>query len=328
MLTKAEILWSRSCPLNCSYCNMKRDKSNNLLLPEWFVGIDNLKELGCGFIAFYGAEPLADFNNLPEVVGYAEHSGIPTTVITSGCVPNLNEKLSKLIMKGAKSLSMSYDIVPLDDASALKSTKALSGLQYWQDNCPHYRDVAAIATITRENYMHIPDTIRMLSKKNIWFLFDFIHPDRQNPGTKCKEHNTKSLLFREDDFPRLRKVLQKVIDLKNNGFRVHTSVSFLTSIMVNNFDLLRHYDWMCCDSNFPSWVTVDCDGTVMPCDDFYKEDKHKIKIYELAENFGNWSKLQYNAVKHHCHGCCWNTHIDSHLIKAGSVSISDYTHTR
>jgi len=54
-LVKAEFLWSRKCALNCEYCAMPDDKENSLTVMEWIHGIDVLKELSCGFIAFYGA---------------------------------------------------------------------------------------------------------------------------------------------------------------------------------------------------------------------------------------------------------------------------------
>ena len=65
-IVKAEILWTRKCPLSCPYCSMANGRSNDLSIDQWKKGFDNLKQLGCGFAAFYGAEPLADFNKLGE----------------------------------------------------------------------------------------------------------------------------------------------------------------------------------------------------------------------------------------------------------------------
>ena len=67
-LTKTEWLWTRKCPLHCKYCAMATGQPNMLTLAECRTAIDTLKSLGCGFIAFYGAEPLCDFDKLPETV--------------------------------------------------------------------------------------------------------------------------------------------------------------------------------------------------------------------------------------------------------------------
>jgi len=65
-LVKAEILWTRVCPLRCHYCGMRTGYQNTPTSHDWRVGLENLKELGCQFIAIYGAEPLSDFSKLPE----------------------------------------------------------------------------------------------------------------------------------------------------------------------------------------------------------------------------------------------------------------------
>lgn len=327
-IVKAEILWTRHCPNKCSYCSMATGKSNTLSVDEWKKGIDNLKALGCGFIAFYGAEPLhdTDFYKLPHVVKYAEDQGIHTTVITSGVATDLAEKIVKLINYGLRSLSMSYDIVAPDAQTQAKSNKAMQTLSFFQKMCPDYRDVAAITTLTSKNVAHLPSVIMENTRKNIWTFFDIIHPDRGQEGSKCKNFpGIEKLLFRtKEDLLELDASLSCAMLMKRKKFLVHAS-SIFAEYCFNG--AAKKYDWNCAEhSCFPSWVTIDCDGTVQACDDF--SFNSVFKVWNIARDFETFSKIAKDAVLERCPGCCWNTHIDAHAIKLGVLPFSNYVHTK
>ena len=333
-LVKAEFLWSRKCPLSCSYCNMQDGRSNDYPLDKWIEGVHQLKELGCGFIAFYGAEPLVEFAKLPTVIQCAESLGIHTTVITTCQVPNVIEKFRTLIDHGLRSLSMSYDIIPLDKSSERKMKNTLAYLDLFRNMCPDLRDVAAIATLSRVNFEALPRMVRDMSARGIWTFFDFIHPSRGITSSKCRDTpQTANLLFRKEEYPKLLKVLEEVQELKESGHLVHSSRPFIEGMKLRlelNGEL---YDWNCSESEvFPSWVTVDCDGVVRPCDDFYwtgamyNESVDKIHLHELVKKFDQFSRHQRVFIASYCPGCCWNTHIDAHCIKHGTLPFSDYVH--
>jgi MoaA/NifB/PqqE/SkfB family radical SAM enzyme len=325
-LVKAEFLWTRVCPYKCSYCSMADGRKNIPTIEQWKLGIDSLKKLDCGFIAFYGAEPLADFRKLPEVVGYSERQGIHTTVISSGGVADFFGKLRALKKEGAMSLSMSYDVIGLDKSSKSKTTKALDGLRYFRElgTC---RDIAAIATLTKKNLSYFSKAIQELTNEDIWFFFDFIHLDRGQPGSKCKSFpGQEELVFGSEDIPELKKVLMQILDLKNKGYLCHTSRQFIE--LVSSRSALT-YDWHCGKSEvFPSWVSVDCDGEVGICDDYRPTVPKDKKIY-IWELFDKWSEFKSYWKEHvmPCPGCLWNTHVDAHLIKEGKLPFSDYVHT-
>lgn len=327
-IVKAEILWTRKCPLNCAYCNMADGRRNSLILDQWKLGFDNLKQLGCGFAAFYGAEPLADFDKLPEVVGYAESIGIHTTVITSGAIKNLKKKIDILYNNGAKSLSMSYDIVGLDQSSKIKTNKAIEHLLYFKEK-GNIRDVAAISTLTRSNYKQFLTSVKILSKLGIWSFFDLIHDDRKQPGSKCKHCPiTNELIFKKEDNPSFVNFLYSLKKLKDQGFLCHPSHGFM-DLLIQDPSKLQTYNWNCAqEKGFPAWVTVDCDGTVYPCDDFQPKISFPIPVYKLYDQWNLFCRTWKPIVKNICPGCLWNTHIDAHFIKQGKQPFSDYVHTK
>lgn len=326
-IVKAEILFSRKCKLSCSHCGMVNNKENTLSIEEWKKGILNLKEhLNCSFLAFYGAEPFEEFTKLKQVVGYAESIGIDTTVITSGIgIYDFRKKLKELNEFGARSLSMSYDITPYDESSRRKSKKTLEHLQYFKQ-LDNVRDVAAIVTLTSHNYIFLPLTVEILSEKGIWTFFDIIHADRGFSGTKCKGKPDNNF-FEERHILSLSNVLQTLSTMKKNGFLIHNNDTFFEVLKDNYLKFEDFYNWRCADyREFPSWVTIDCDGTILPCDDFHKRTPI-IKIHEVNKN--NWEELflilKSQILNSECR-CCWNTHIGAHAIKAGKESITDYIH--
>ena len=331
-VVKCELLWTRVCPLSCSYCAIADGRRNTVPLTEWFKGFDQLKQLGCSFIAIYGAEPLADFDKLPEVIDFAESLGIHTTVITSGCVSDLNKKLSELYSSGLRSITTSYDAVSQDSSSQTKSKRAPQVIEVFRSFGP-VRDSAIVVTLTRQNYSSLPLIIETMSAMNIWTFFDLIHPDRGQSGSKVKNTDL-DLLFKKEDFVPLLAVLQKVGEMKKKGYLCHSSYHFFETVKLVGAYMqtipdnpIAPYIWNCSDYEcFPSWVTADCQGDVHPCDDFYTTDAPIIKIWEIADLWDKFCTIWKPIVKEKCPGCLWNTHIDSHLIKRGLLPMTDYIH--
>lgn len=321
-IIKAEVLFSRQCPLSCSYCAMKSDKQNNRSIAEWCDGMMNLKALGCEFVAFYGAEPLTEYLKLREVIAYTENTlGMDTTIITSGAVPDFYDKLLDLNSCGARSLSMSYDPAPIDNSSKIKSDLAIEALQFFK-KLPNCRDVAAIATLTSQNFRVFPTMVKEMTELGIWSFFDFIHTDRGFTGSKCSTV-AKERLISKRDFGELAYMLLELLALKKEGMLCHTTEHFIDTMK----DLMIHgdiYKWSCKFQD-PSWVTIDCDGKVYPCDDFTGVHTPIDMTYLFAKWEDFCDERTLAVTKENCR-CCWNTHIDAHGIASGKVDISNYVH--
>lgn len=320
-LVKAEILWTRKCPLSCSYCNMATGLPNSRSLRFWKRGLDQLKQLGCPFIAIYGAEPLADFEKLPEFVHHSSNIGLDMTVIT---ILHDEEKLRILYENGLRSLTTSYDIIPLDKWSKIKSDRAIKLLEAFRSFGP-VDNVAVVVTLTRQNYKYLYDTTKQMTDQGIWLFFDIIHPDRGQIGSKAKGCNA-DLLFREEDIPSLISELSRILKHRDE-LMVHASKSFFESI-VQDPELAVYYLWNCADYDcFPSWVTVNCDGLVYPCDDFQPRVLG-IPFDKLAEKWSKLPELWKRKTQRNCPGCFWNTHLDAHHIKQGREDITGYVHRK
>jgi len=266
MITKAELLWTRVCPLSCSYCNMATGEENSRSLKDWKKGIDQLKQLDCKFLAVYGAD--------------------------------------------------------------VKTKRCIDGLEYFK-SLGNIRDVAAITTVTKDNYQGLLWMIEEMSKKGIWTFFDLIHPNLRHPGSKCKGENTSLLFISDQEKEDLVSVLERVLVMKKEGFLCHTTSNFVNTLKtLLNTPEKDLYSWNCyrC-KEFPSWVTINPDGKVHPCDDFQTDITGR-EMTSLVEYWDTTVASWRNILNTHKCTCCWNTHIDSHAVKTGLVPITDYIHGR
>ena len=336
-LVKAEILWTRDCPLSCKYCAMKRSpgkiKKN---LDLWKRGFTNLHNLGCHFAAFYGAEPLVDYDYLPDIIQYLENIGMLNTIITSCVLSDTKEKLIDLYKHGLRSLTVSFDGFENENQDKSSKAKSINGYElakWWKETFKNYRDVALVATATKQNLHKFPSWIEKFSEDNFWFFFDIIHKDEGQPGTKCRNYEgIEDLLFSRKDVNLIRKVFKTLKKMKKNGYRIHQSYSFLNQVITDPYFIINK-QWLCTDEClngkdvFPSWVTINNDGVTYICDDFQPEIPENDKVYfwnlipSIWKDFKQYWKMQVKKYK--C-SCCWNTHWDANMIKGGIESFGDY----
>jgi radical SAM protein with 4Fe4S-binding SPASM domain len=321
-LTKVELLWTYLCPRACSGCAMNAGAGNSRSLHDWKIGIDNFKELGASFLAIYGAEPLADFDNLPEVIKYSENIGINTTVITSYPFNDLCKKyLHVLYEYGLRSLTTSFDPIPYDEHSKNKSEQAVEMLQYFQSMGP-IRDTAAVVTVTTKNIEMLPDLVVDLSMKGIWMFCDLMHWNKGNEGTKCKG-NKREWHLDYSDIDTFQEVYDTLLKMKKKGALVHVDPLTVKKIVDDGL----HFSWYCSThSVFPSWITIDPHGQVHPCDDFKPERNKKFDMMDIAKKWGSFSSFYRKQIDRYCKGCSWCTHIQSHSIKSGEMELTDYIH--
>jgi MoaA/NifB/PqqE/SkfB family radical SAM enzyme len=338
-LVKAEILWSRVCKLSCPYCAMVTGTKPEKDIELWKKGAQQLAQLDCGFAAIYGAEPLDDFNGLPEFVFDLTENRIESTLITNCCTPGLHGKLGILHRAGLRSLTVSYDGDEiLDKSSAAKTQRGLETLRWFRDSFVDLRDVAVVITINSKNYKQVPGIIEKMSAEGIWTLFDFIHPDRGQNGSKCKNTElTNELLFKPEDLDGVIEMLKEVGKLKEAGKLIHWSQELLDFI-VSQPNVLIQYNWHCAYSkDFPSWITVDNTGEVSCCDDFKlleinspswdsNLELKEFHIWDIADRFEEFKTYWQGRTIVECPGCIWNTHWTANAIKRGNLPFSDYIH--
>lgn len=303
-IVKAEILITRRCNLNCFYCGMKRKR------PErdaafWREAFRRIKALGATFVPIYGAEPLV-YPQLVEVVSAAVEVGLDHTVISNSTL--LSEDLAKRLMDaGLESWTVSLDFpeVRLHPPSTRKRARAaLQALDIF--GILGLRDLEVVMTLSRSNLVYAPDMVLRNSFRGIWTSFDVLHHDRGMSWSKCAPKEVmKGELFTEQDADKLAFVGEVLASMVPKAL-IHQPSRY--------FDMFKEgypyrLNWHCLRSfekfSSPGWITVDCDGSLIVCDDL--DMPTGFSILDLPEKWDEYMEVWQQIVRN-CPGCFWSTH--------------------
>lgn len=300
---KAEILFTRRCNLRCPGCSMVRNDTPELDSSGWRLVIDRLNALGVGFFAIYGAEPTLEFHKLCDFVRHTTDLGIACTVISNAT--NLTpESLRELKVSGLDSITLSLNT---PKATTLRDRCTLSLLRSGILESL-FKDVEVSFTVSKDNYLDFLEYLESPLGKRFWTSFDLLHHDRGNPRTKCSGP-APDLSF----LPELKK---KLLELKRSGVsKIHQSEA--------SIEMLREsLDWICRPD--PSFLTVDCDGTLMACDDCSMPVRHNLTSPSF--DIEAFVLDRAHAVRSVCRGCCWTTHFMSDEMVDAPAGLSYFKH--
>ncbi len=319
-ILKAEILITRKCNLKCSYCKMVqyREECNSY---DWNLGLIQLKKLGCEFAPIYGAEPLMVFSKLKNFLTSAIDLDIKTSVITNGILLT-EDKIKQLKLAGMDSITLSLDSLYeiLNDNSVSKRNKRVEFILEKLKKL-YIRDIEISVTVHRENFKQLPEIIRYFTARGIWVSFDTIHWDRGQPGTKVSiKSEIEHLIFQPVDYLEVRDVMFKVLEMiKSANYLIHTSKEVVEFWCEKNHFI--NLDWHC---KYPGWITIDCNGDVLICDDF-SLDKNHIKVWEIYDRWDEFLAI-FSADSKLCPGCFWSTHIMSESMIKNKRSGDYFSH--
>jgi len=322
-LVKAELLLTRKCNLCCTNCGMLRDNRMEMSTDKWLLGLDNLKSLGCNFIALYGGEPFLS-NSLEQILIHSKKLNMLNTVITNLTYKN---ELFRLIEEGVlNSITLSIDTLQNDkmDIRAKNSVDIFDKLSIYLKE-GKLRDVGICATVGRHNFKELPALIELYTERGFWSLFDILHYDRGQGESKCANKELlKNKIFREEDMEEVRKVFAIILKMKQSGnFLIHPSARVINMWQKQNY--VVDYQWVCTE---PYFVTVDCDGSMMMCDDYTTEQLKEFKVWELKKRWEDFNRVWFSIRNiSTCH-CFWNTHIDAEEIYLGKLPFEDYIHQK
>ena len=337
---KAEVLITRRCNLHCSYCNMPTNKAE--LTPAQWIEIFNVltDELGCPFYPVYGAEPLL-YGGIYEIVSYfADSKKNAFSLLTNATMLNGLTR-TKLLDAGLNSITLSIDdlflshrpsptenlkLAPRGIGSiAFRESRAWEAIKWATGS--GIKDIQCTSTVHRQNIEYVPDLVRYLSDKGVWYSFDMIHDNKSELGyyPRLSKVSGRSDLysFTDYDLPKIEAFLREMREMKLQGFKIYQPVEWF-DFLLEEPDIVVYRDWLC-DGNNITWVTLDSDGQVLICDDYL----HPSGIYaaDLPKQWDNFYDFRYWAIQN-CRSCIWSTHWLSEQQLGKEGSISQVTHGR
>lgn len=317
-ITKIELLWSRECPYACTGCAMPNTLKGGELVrhdgtpDQWRAGVRRMRGLGSKFVAIYGAEPLSRMDGLAEVIDAIYENGMKATLITA--LPRSRRMGELLAACGLDSVTCSYDAVFPD---AFRRAKSRAGWEFL-NAYTGLRDRAVVATVTADNVHDLPAMARAASDAGIWFLFDLFHAS-SGPLSKCGNHTVDLCPTAEA----MRAAAEELRAMKAGGAMIHASDEYL-AFLAERYDGRPRALWHCRGPHV-GWLTIDADGSILPCDD-WQERFPGGRIWSEGWTAGEVEAWRHAAVEP-CPGCAWNTHWDAVRIESlGGEDVGTYIH--
>jgi MoaA/NifB/PqqE/SkfB family radical SAM enzyme len=320
-IVKAELLWTKKCPFHCSYCGMVQNNRPQDIFDysRFYKAMQNLKNIGCEFVAIYGAEPLSRMQNLDDVIKIQKELGLEQTIITALYQPH---KIETLISAGLNSISVSYDMQVQDKDRNEKSSNGIRLLNQFNN----VNDRACITTLAPDNIDIFLESAKDVLNNGYWLLFDLVHPGY--PG--ISDGYSISKCIGDDvhyDKDKINNIFNTLIEWKKDGKKVHASIKLLEFMRDNlNTSQIRK-SWHCGNHNTLGWVTIGPNLELYYCDDCQVKYSKSLDEMGSKEDWEEFLIFRNNDSKERCPGCFWNTHIQAiQVIESGDIDT--YVHNR
>jgi len=298
------ITWlvTNKCGLKCQYCNFVGRPINEVGIDDKIKALEIFKswpESEKRFICLLGGD-IIYMDDIEKFANALNESGLPYGFQTS-CADY--DTMYKIINKyNLKNLSISVD--PFDMSDYSRTVKAINGL-YWSgyakakdDNI----DVHATLTLDRDNIKNAPKTVKLLSKLGIWSEITSVHWHKTYFDLVPDKEITKG--FRPEDRELLQDITNELIQMKKDGYRIHSTIDFLKTWKDYAVDL----DWRC---ENPVNAMVDADLSMRSCLHLPGKRVRKWSLLDLTHDKWNdfledWKMDQAEM----CPNCFWDCQLE------------------
>lgn len=256
-----------ACNFRCRGCRYGRDfmSGARLSLDTVRAVLDDAAEAGVGTVRFYGGEPLLH-PDLPAMVAHGSALGLDCYVTTNGVL--MGHRIDELHAAGLRWFTMGY--YGLGDAFAAYTQRG-DQLAELEASLARVRDDFAGRVAMQLNYVLMRPTCELAALERAWeFARRFgmvLHLDLVSYSVPFFDNDPSlGLGFEEADRPRIRAVVERVMELKRADERaVPHSFEFLRS--VPDWLILGPAMRVPCDAYELLWVGAD--GTLQLCDTAY-----------------------------------------------------------
>ena len=244
---------THACTANCWHCNWGGPIKETRRSPEEYAAI--YRELKAPVVNVSGGEPLArgDLDDILRAI--ATPGKLPwIVVVTNGS--NLEpERFLRLKRAGMHQLSVSIDF-PDDRHSSFRRIPGL--FDHLNTVIPELvkigdaNDITLNCCITAWNYQALPDIVRLARRWGVWVNFSSYSLLRMDDPNGLVKNNGNA--------EGLKRAIQEVIDLKQQGFPVYP----VPSTMWKYYKFLVEGNAPGCQAGY-RFVVINPDGRLTPC---------------------------------------------------------------
>lgn len=213
------------CNSKCEYCRMWKNPAVNTPLQDLKLAVDELCELGVYAISLTGGEPFLH-DELPHLIGHMRTRGVISSTLTNGMLLK-PARLLPILEAGLNSLCVSLDTIDPDTYRNIRGvplTPVLKGLEYLsqrRQGFPALKDLSVNCVVSKANIGQIASLIEYCNALNIRVGFQPLH------ATFGSGRESEKLAFSEEDLPRIYALVERLIQMKQDGYLISNDVAYL-----------------------------------------------------------------------------------------------------
>ena len=292
------------CCLKCRFCNIWKTKKliNGIGLKKQKIILDKLKNWlgGNVSISFAGGEPLMN-PNFFALVNYARKLGFHTSTNSNSFL--INKKIAKKIVdSGLSSISISLDFPDAKRhnyfrGESLVYEKVLKGIKFLNKYAKSKLRVTINTVIMRQNLNDLEGMVQLVDKLGI----DGISFQPIYETFASIKHNPKWYLSSEfwpKDKEKVVKVIDKLIEMKRNGFKIRNSEKSLEKYKEYFNDYNSFIENNLCYVGINNFI-IDSFGDVSLCWFFKSSIGNVLKLDPQKI----WNNLEARKIRRKCRKC-------------------------
>lgn len=304
------------CNLTCKQCNIRYANADmrECTLDEIKRIADNFAAMGVAMVLLTGGEPFVRAD-LPEIIREFESRGIHVRMQTNGLASK--EAIHKVTEYGGNDISISLDSLSQKKQDLINGgfnrswNRALESMSYFTQYLPTDNSFASLGcVIQRDNLHDVEDVIKFGTKINWHTSLVPIHVSDTFHPLGFRTYN-KSLRFKESEFAEVHLLIERVRQMRNEGYLLYDSDQYLDDI--KQFIQGKPTHWRdknkgVCDS--PNlYFAVLPNGDFAPCCDW----RMPSSISTYSKNFPSIYKdrmfrRDVFAITSACSGCMYGSY--------------------
>jgi MoaA/NifB/PqqE/SkfB family radical SAM enzyme len=223
------------CNLTCEQCNIIYANSDvrECTIDEVERIADNFAKMGVAIVLLTGGEPFLR-KDLPEIIYAFESRGVHVRMQTNGFASE--EQIARAVEAGGKDISISLDSLQpatqdkINGAFSESWHQALKSMALFTKYLPKEGSFASLGCVLQpQNMGDIEDVVRFGTEIS-WFtslvpahVSDYAHPR----GFRTFDN---SLRFRQNELPVVDSVIERVREMRKEGFLLFDSDQYLDDI--------------------------------------------------------------------------------------------------
>jgi organic radical activating enzyme len=302
------------CNLRCQQCNIiyaNGDQEECNLAQARDIA-RNLSAIGTSIVLLTGGEPFARAD-LPEIAKAFIDEGVHPRLQTNGFASD--EALRKMVDVGASDISISLDSLQPDQQDSInggfKDTweVALSRVSFINNSFPKDSFCAFGTVLAPSNLNQIVPIIKFATEIGWWVSLAPAHQTSVHEPRSFATYDP-ALVFKPNQYPLVREVLDQVREMKKQGFNLYDSDEYLEDIyryITNDPIQWRRRNGDSCDS--PNlYFAIQPNGDMSVCCDYRLGSRVSVYAKDFPARYRNQEMFpEVNMITNRCSGCMYGS---------------------